>query len=102
MLIQFQLEPRKEHWIDAKHILRYLRGMITYGLRYASNNGVQLHGFIDSDFVGSENDINSTFSMCFSLGYTMISWTSRKQKSVALKTAEEKYIVACDACTKAM
>ena len=32
----------------------------------------------------------------------MISWASRKQKSVALSTAEAKYIVACDACTEAV
>jgi hypothetical protein len=28
----------------------------------------------------------------------MISWASRKQKSVALSTAEAEYIAACDAC----
>jgi hypothetical protein len=49
MLSQFQVEPRQEHWIAAKHILRYLRGTITYGLRYVSNNDVQLHGFTDSN-----------------------------------------------------
>jgi hypothetical protein len=37
-------------------------------------------------------------SMCFSLGSTIISWASRKQKSVALSTAEVEYIAACDAC----
>jgi hypothetical protein len=46
-LSQFQVEPRHEHWIAAKHILRYLRGMLNYGLRYALNSDVQLHGFID-------------------------------------------------------
>jgi hypothetical protein len=34
------------------------------------------------------------------LGSAMISWASRKQKSVALNTAE--YIAACDACTEAV
>jgi hypothetical protein len=32
----------------------------------------------------------------------MISWASRKHKSVALRTAEAEYIAACDACTEAM
>jgi hypothetical protein len=45
MLSQFQVEPRQEHWVAAKHILRYLHGMIMYGLRYASNSEVKLHGF---------------------------------------------------------
>jgi hypothetical protein len=32
----------------------------------------------------------------------MISWISRKQKSVALNTAEAEYIATCDACTEAI
>jgi hypothetical protein len=102
MLSQFQVEPRHEHWIAAKHILRYLRGTITYGLRYASNSDVQLHGFTDSDWAGSADDRKSTSGMCFSMGSAMISWASRKQKSVALNTAEAEYIAACDACTEAV
>jgi hypothetical protein len=30
----------------------------------------------------------------------MISWASRKHKSVALSTTEAQYIAACEACTK--
>jgi hypothetical protein len=100
MLSQFQVEPRHEHWIAAKQILRYLHGTLNYGLRYASNNDVQLHGFTDSDWEGSENDRNSTSGICFSLESAMISWSSRKQNSVALNTAEVEYIAACDACTE--
>jgi hypothetical protein len=74
------VEPRQEHWVDAKHVLRYHYGTIMYGLRYASNSEVSLHGFIDSDWEGSAEDRNSTFVPCFSLGYSMISWDSRKKK----------------------
>jgi hypothetical protein len=96
------VEPRHEHWIAAKHILRYLRGMLNYGLGYASNNDVQLHGFTDSDWAGSAYDINSTSGICFSLGSAMISWASRKQNSVALNIAKAEYIATCDAYTKAV
>jgi hypothetical protein len=102
MLSQFQVEPRQENWVAAKHILRYLHGTIMYGLRYASNSEVKLQGFTDSDWAGSAEDRKSTSRLCFSLGSAMISWTSRKQKSVALNTAEAEYIAACDACTKAV
>jgi hypothetical protein len=101
-LSQFQVEPRHEHWIAAEHVLRYIRGMLNYGLRYTSSGDIQLHGFTDSDWAGSAEDRRSTSGMCFSLGSAMISWGSRKQKFVALSTAEAKYIAACEACTKAV
>jgi hypothetical protein len=71
-------------------------------LRYASNDDVQLHGFTDSYWTGSADDIKSTPGICFSLGSAMISQDSRKQKCVALNTAEVEYIVACDACMEAI
>jgi hypothetical protein len=40
--------------------------------------------------------------MCFILGSAMISWGSRKQKSVALSTTEAEYIASCEACTEAV
>jgi hypothetical protein len=99
-LSQFQVEPRHEHWIVAKHILRYLHWTLNYGLRYASNNDVQLHGFTNSYSVGSAHDRKSTSGLCFNLGSVMISWASRKQKSVALSNVEAEYIASCDTCTK--
>jgi hypothetical protein len=96
------VEPRHEHWIDTKHVLRYIRGTLNYGLRYIASSDIQLHGFIDSDWAGSTEDKRSTSGICFSLGSTMISWGSRKQKYVTLSTAEAEYIVACEACTEAV
>jgi hypothetical protein len=73
-----------------------------YGLRYASNNEINLHGFTDLDWAGSAKDIKSTSGLCFSLGFSMISWARRKQKFVALNTVEAKYIAACDAYIEAV
>jgi len=33
-LSQFMVEPKRMHWIAAKHILRYLHGTVEYGIRY--------------------------------------------------------------------
>jgi hypothetical protein len=44
-LSQFMVEPRRAHWTTTKHILRYLRGTIEYGLRYAQGYGVKLMGY---------------------------------------------------------
>jgi hypothetical protein len=36
VLSQFMSQPRQTHWIATKHVLRYVRGTVGYGLRYAS------------------------------------------------------------------
>jgi hypothetical protein len=61
---QFMTEPIQRHWVAAKHILRYLRGTITYGLRYTSSDGLFLHGYSDVDWVGSPVDWKSTSGYC--------------------------------------
>ena len=37
VLSEFMSQLRKTHLIAAKHVLRYLRGTISYGMRYASS-----------------------------------------------------------------
>jgi hypothetical protein len=72
------VELRHVHWMTTKHMLRYLRGTIAYGLRYVSGGDVKLQGYTNSDWAGSAVDRKSTSGCCFSLGLGMISWLSRK------------------------
>jgi hypothetical protein len=71
-------KPRQRHWVAAKHKLRYLRGTITYGLRYTSSGGLFLHWYANVDWDGSPVDQKSTYGYYFSLGSSMIYWSSRK------------------------
>ena len=48
-LSQFLTDPRQVHLVVAKHILRYLKGNIDYGLIYDMNQKVNLQGYVDSD-----------------------------------------------------
>jgi hypothetical protein len=77
-LSQFMCGQKHIYMVAVKHILRYVRGTIVYGLIYTSNGGVMLHGFTDSDWMGSTVDQKSTSGYCFSLGSTMIFWSNRK------------------------
>ena len=51
---------RHRHWVVAKHVIRYLRGTISYGLRYASSGGVMLLGYVDVDYGKNIVDRKST------------------------------------------
>ena len=72
-------DPRHRHWVVGKHILRYLCGTVAYGIRYASNGGVLLLGYIDSNLYDDIVGQKSTSRYCLSLGSAMISWSSRKK-----------------------
>jgi hypothetical protein len=61
-----------------------------------------LHGYTDSDWMSSTMDRKSTFRYCFSLGSAMISWSSRKQDSIAQNTAKAEYNVASVASREAV
>jgi hypothetical protein len=101
-LIQFMVEPRRVHWVAAKHVLRYLCGMVDYGLDYYRGDGVRLVGYTDSHWVGCVSDRKSTSGCCFGLGSTVVSWFSRKQKSVALSSTEAEYMATSQASCEAL
>ena len=84
----YLVEP---HWIDARNLLRCLQDTISHG--YTAGD-VRLLGYTDVDWAGSVVDRKSTSQCCFTFGSASIAWMSRKQKSVALSTAEPGYIVA--------
>ena len=62
---------------------------------------MKLCGFTDADWARSPTDRKSTYGGIFSIGSTTVSWYSRKQRSVALSSAEAEYmeaiLAACEA-----
>jgi protein associated with RNAse G/E len=88
------------HLIVEKHVLRYLKGTIDFGLRYVLDCKIRLQGYDDSYWASSVTYQKSTSGCCFSLGSAMIAWLNRKQISVALNTAKAEYIEACSVSIK--
>ena len=48
-LSQFLVEPRRVHLVAAKHVMRYLKGTLDYGLNYVADGEISLLGYSDSD-----------------------------------------------------
>jgi hypothetical protein len=101
-LSQAMVKPTKLFWKVGKHVLRYLKGTSDYGLWYRQTDEVKLHGFTDADWAGSPTDRKSTSGGIFSIGSTTVSWYSRKQRSVALSSAEAEYMAASQAACEAI
>jgi hypothetical protein len=87
----FMQEPHELHWKDAKHILRYIQGTITFGIHYVADSTLDLIGFTDSDWAGDNIDHKSTSGYSLSLGFGPICWSSKKQETISLSLVEAEY-----------
>ena len=56
---QFLADSIHVHLIAAKHVLRYLKGIVDYGLKYDANQNITLHGYVDLDWAGSATEIHT-------------------------------------------
>ncbi|GFY85496.1 molybdenum cofactor sulfurase family protein [Actinidia rufa] len=65
-------------------------------------HNLTIAGFTDNDWADSLDDIKSTSGCLFCLGTKLISWCFKKQKSIALSSAEVGYIAATDAACEAI
>jgi hypothetical protein len=98
--VRFQAIPKKALLSTVKIILRYLKHTPSVGLWYPKGATFDLIGYSNSNYAGCKIDRKSTSGGCHLLGRSLVSWTSKKQNSVALSTAEAEYIVAGACCTQ--
>ena len=91
--------PTMVHMEAVKQILRYVKGTIDIGCHYVKAKQVEnrLIGYSDSDLDGDIDDRKSTTGTLFFLYGNPITWTSKKQKMVALSSCEAEYIAATSA-----
>ena len=88
---------RHVHLMVTKHAVRCLKGTNEYGIKYDTNQNINLEGYVDSYWAHSSIDRKSTLECCFSMGSGVISWFSRKKSCMALRTAVEKYVATFSA-----
>ena len=49
-LSQYLVEPRHVHMVATKHVMRYLKGTVDYGLSCTRDHDFRLYGYTDSDW----------------------------------------------------
>uniref|UniRef100_A0A2N9HWG7 Reverse transcriptase Ty1/copia-type domain-containing protein n=1 Tax=Fagus sylvatica TaxID=28930 RepID=A0A2N9HWG7_FAGSY len=90
-LSQFMHKPTLTHWQSVKRLLRYLKHTIQFGLHIYRSSCNHLQAFSDADWAGNRDDRRSTGSFCVFLGKILISWSCRKQATVARSSTEAEY-----------
>ncbi|WMV40927.1 hypothetical protein MTR67_034312 [Solanum verrucosum] len=88
---QFMQSPNIEHLRRVKRILRYINGTLHFGLKIISQSPCRLYGYSDADWGGCTTTRRSTTGYSICLGANCISWTSKKQTTVARSSAEAEY-----------
>ena len=56
MVARFLANPKENHMMEIKRIMRYLKGTKDYGLWYKMGGNLDLKVFTDVDWVGSIDD----------------------------------------------
>ncbi|KAL8104805.1 hypothetical protein AgCh_028832 [Apium graveolens] len=97
---RFQADPREPHLTSVKRIFKYLKGTTDLGLWYPRESDFKLIGYSDADFAGCKIDRKITSGSCQFLGGRLVSWFSKKQKSIFTSTAEAEYIAAGSYCAQ--
>jgi hypothetical protein len=97
---QFMQVLRKPHLDGVRHTLCYVSATVDYGLFYEASTKLQVHGYIDADWAGSISNTRSTSGFMCSFGSVAITWSSKKQLTVALSSTKAKYkgaaMAACE------
>nr|GEY06026.1 retrovirus-related Pol polyprotein from transposon TNT 1-94 [Tanacetum cinerariifolium] len=97
---RYQAKPTKKHLKEVKRIFRYLQRTINTGLWYTKDSGFEVAGFLDVDYAGCKDTFKSTFGRAQFLGEKVVSWSSKKQDSIAISCnpvqhSRTKHIAVC-------
>lgn len=87
---RFASNPTPEHVKAVERIYSYLRGTLDLQLTYRGEIS-DLKGYSDSDWGGDPETFRSTSGFVFNVGSGAVSWSSKRQPTVALSTCEAEY-----------
>ncbi|KAF8831255.1 hypothetical protein HHX47_DHR1000495 [Lentinula edodes] len=99
LLARYQLNPGWAHWECVEWVAGYILNTLNYSITYrAPRNsqepgaGLKPYAYVDSDHAGCKDTSRSTSGYVFFMAGVPVSWSSKRQATVALSTTESEYI----------
>ncbi|KAI3514490.1 hypothetical protein L1887_12931 [Cichorium endivia] len=88
---QFLHAPTESHFQSVKRILRYVKGTIAFGLTFRRPHTNTIVGYSDADWARCIETRRSTYGYSIFLGGNLVSWSAKKQPTVARSSCESEY-----------
>jgi len=91
VISQFMHQPQEDHMEASMKIVRYLKGTPGSGFVFQKHGNLNIEAYTDADWAGNPNDRRSTSGYFTLVGGNLVTWRSKKQKVVALSSAEAEF-----------
>jgi hypothetical protein len=85
-----------------KRILRYLRGILDFGLLLRRSSTTELRVYTDANWAGYPDTRRSTSCYVVFLGDSLVSWSPKRQPVVSRSSAEAEYRAVANGVAKAV
>jgi hypothetical protein len=83
--------PGDDHWRALERVMRYLKGTMSYGIRYTRHPKV-LEGYCDANWISDADELYAMSGYVFLFGGGAVSWKSCKQTVITKFTMKSKLI----------
>lgn len=90
-LSQHMAQPTKKDLRNAHTILHYIKDSLGLGLFFAGSTTSKSRAFLDSDWASCPSTKWLTMGFSIYLGDSLISWKTKKQRTIARSSTEVKY-----------
>ncbi|KAJ0466424.1 putative RNA-directed DNA polymerase [Helianthus annuus] len=88
---QFMHQPQVAHMNAVWRIIGYLKGTVGHGVLFKANGHLRTEAYTDADWAGDKGNRRSTSGYFTLVGGNLVTWRSKKQKVVALSSAEAEF-----------
>ncbi|MFA1120950.1 hypothetical protein, partial [Klebsiella pneumoniae] len=72
IVVRFSTNPKENHLMIVKRIMRYLKGIEDYGLYYKKNEKFELRAYTKANWARNIDDRKSTSGVAFFLGKRLV------------------------------
>nr|GEU70300.1 uncharacterized mitochondrial protein AtMg00810-like [Tanacetum cinerariifolium] len=84
-------DPREPYFSAFKRILRYVHGMLDFGLQLYASSTRSLVAYSDADWAGYPTTMRYTLGYCVFLRDSLLSWSAKQQHTLSRLSVEAEY-----------